>query len=297
MIKIRIPATTANIGPGFDTLGLALNLYNEFIFQEIDEGFIVNGFEEEYNLNNNLVYTSMMKTFELIDHSPQGVKIDAKIDIPISRGLGSSASCVLAGVIGANEIGGSPLDEDDILRIATNIEGHPDNITPALFGGLAVSIMDEEKVIFNRIRVHKGIKFLALVPDFLLSTEESRSVLPKDTSFKDSLNNVSRVSLLISALSNGRFELLNQALKDKLHQPYRGSLMPDFFNILEKVEEFNGLGAYLSGAGPTIMCIIRDQDKDFVRDINKYLQGLKNKWEIKELSIDLKGSQVIRKGL
>lgn len=292
MVKVRVPATTANLGPGFDTLGLALNLYNEFTFQEIPEGLKISGLKKEYDLTNNLVYKSMKETFKEIGYIPTGISIDAKTNIPISRGLGSSASCILAGVIGANELAGSPLGKDEVLKLATKIEGHPDNIAPALFGGLVISLMGEDKVICNKIEVNRGIKFIALISDFTLSTKESREVLPTIIEFKDCINNISKVSLLISALSNGRFDLLKYAFKDRLHEPYRGKLIPDYFNIIEQCEKLDSLGAYLSGAGPTIMCIVEEDNRDFIEKIKSYLHTLDQQWYIKELSIDLEGTKV-----
>lgn len=292
MIKVTVPATSANMGPGFDTLGLALNLYNTFTFKEISEGFEINGFDKEYNCENNLVYTSMLETFKEIGYIPKGVSIDIESNIPISRGLGSSASCILGGVIGANELAGAPLSKEEVFQLATKIEGHPDNIAPALFGGLIVSVMDGEKILYNTIKVYNGIKFVALVPDFILSTKEAREVLPSSISFQQGVNNVSRVALLLSALSNGRFDLLKYSFKDELHQPYRGKLIPDFLNIINKCEEIGVLGVYLSGAGPTIMCILEEENDSFLGEIKSYLDTLKGNWDIKELCIDLDGTRI-----
>ncbi len=292
MIKVIVPATSANMGPGFDTLGLALNLYNIFTFKEISKGLEINGFDKEYNYENNLVYTSMLETFKEIDYTPKGISIDIESNIPISRGLGSSASCILGGVIGANELAGAPLSKEEVFQLATRIEGHPDNIAPALFGGLIVSVMDGEKILYNKVKVCSGIKFVALVPDFVLSTKEAREVLPSSISFQQGVNNISRVSLLLSALSNGRFDLLKYSFKDALHQPYRGKIIPDFFNIINKCEEMDVLGVYLSGAGPTIMCILEEDNNSFIVDIKRYLNTLKGNWGIKELYIDLEGTRI-----
>ena len=292
MIKVRVPATSANLGPGFDTLGLSLGLYNEFIFEETCKGIELVGFEEEYDHKDNLVYLSMMETFKEVGYSPRGIKIDAKINIPISRGLGSSASCILAGIIGANKLSGDTLSIDEIFYLATKIEGHPDNIAPALFGGLVVSLMDGNKVLYNKIEIAKGIKFVALIPDFTLSTKESREVLPSTIEFKDAINNVSRVSFLLSALVNGKFNLLKYCFKDRLHEPYRGKLIPDFSNLIEQCEEIGALGAYLSGAGPTIMCIIDQEDEDFTKTIRSYLNTLESIWSVKELTMDLEGIRI-----
>lgn len=293
MINIRVPATTANLGPGFDSLGIALNLYNEFSFEEIPKGLeIIGGLECEED-KDNLVYISMLKAFDLIDYKVKGIRICLKTNIPVSRGLGSSSACILGGIMGANEIAGSPLSIDDIFKLATEIEGHPDNIAPALFGGLITSLMEDDNIYYNKIDIAKGLKFVAIVPDFTLSTRKAREVLPKSLPYKDAIGNISRVSLLISALSNGRFDLLKVGLKDSLHQPYRGKLIKGFDKILNKIYELQALGAYLSGAGPTIMGIIPIDNGDFIKEIESYLKSIDYNWKVINLEIDLDGAKVI----
>lgn len=292
MIKVKVPATSANLGPGFDALGLALNLYNTFSFEEISNGLEINGCDPLYANEENLVYTSMMKTFDKIGYKPRGIRIDMSTDIPISRGLGSSAACILGGVIGANELAKASLSKDEILDIATEIEGHPDNIAPALFGGLVVSVMEDNNIYYNKMNIANGIKFVALIPDFTLSTTKAREVLPSTINYKDGVYNVGRVSLLLSVLSNGRFELLKAALDDKLHQPYRKRLIPRFDKILNKCYELGCLGAYLSGAGPTLMTIIKDNDKSFTTKIKDYLNSINYSWDVKELHLDLSGISI-----
>lgn len=290
MIKVKVPATSANLGPGFDALGLSLNLYNTFIFQEIEKGLEIIGGDKAFANEKNLVYRGMLKTFERVGYSPKGIKIHMELQIPISRGLGSSAACILGGVVGANYLAGDPLSKEEILELATEIEGHPDNIAPAFLGGLVVSIMEGKKVIYDKVKVQNGIKFVALIPNFTLSTAEARRVLPKDIPYGDGVHNISRVALLLSALSNGSFELLKYAVKDTLHQPYRGRLIPNYFNIVSKSEALGCLGVYLSGAGPTIMTIIHEDDNSFIQEIKNYLKSLDNTWSIKELQIDLAGT-------
>lgn len=292
MFKVIVPGTSANLGPGFDTLGVALNIYNEFIFEEIQGGLEISGCEEKYRNKENLIYTSMLKTFEEIGYKKKGIKITINSEIPTSRGLGSSASCILAGVIGANQIAGSPLSKGDIFKIATEIEGHPDNIAPALFGGLVTSIVEDDEIHYNQIEMADGLKFIALVPDFSLSTEESRQVLPEKIDYSDAVYNIGRVSLMLSALSNGNFELLKYGLKDKIHQQYRGSLIPNYDLIMEKCESMNTLGAYLSGAGPTIMVLVRENENNFQFEIEEFLSQFQDKWRVEKLSVDLLGAKI-----
>lgn len=295
VIKVKVPASSANIGPGFDSIGMALNLYNIFSFEEIDRGLEIIGSLEDKKAKDHLVYSSMVKVFERVGYFPKGIKIKIEASIPISRGLGSSASCILAGVIGANKMAGSPLTQEEIFKIATEIEGHPDNIAPALFGGFVSSLMEEEKIYYNKIDISKGLKFIAIIPDFTLSTRRAREVLPRVISHREAVENVSRLALLISALSNGRFDLLRPALKDKLHQPYRGELIEGFTALMDKIYDLGALGGYLSGAGPTIMAMIKEEDFGFIKEIKAYLESISLGWDVKELEMDLEGAQIVEK--
>ena len=290
MIEIIVPATTANIGPGFDCLGMALNLYNRVLFEETEEGLEINGCDEKFKNENNLVYISMIKTFEKLEYDYKGIKITMDCDIPESRGLGSSAACILSGVMGANEIAKGNLTKNDILEIATSIEGHPDNIAPALFGGMVVSIYDEGKVHFSKIPIKNNIKLYTIIPDFTLSTKESRSVLPKDISFNDATFNIGRTALMIGAFANGDMDLLKTSIQDKLHQNYRGPLIPEYDTIIKELNNLEVNGTFLSGAGPTIIAIGSEDKSEVRHEIEKILLELKNKWILKELIIENKGA-------
>ncbi|GFN34933.1 homoserine kinase [Tepidimicrobium xylanilyticum] len=294
MIRVKVPATSANIGPGFDALGIALNLHNSFSFEEIPEGLEIIGCDDRYKNKNNLVYTSMLKTLDKIGYKVKGIKITMDTNIPVSRGLGSSAACILGGVMGANGLAGSPLSKDEILNIATEMEGHPDNIAPALYGGMVVSVMEMGKVYFDKVNVVKGMKFVALIPDFTISTKKARSVLPTAVPYDHAVYNVGRVSILISALSNGRFDLLEYAVEDRLHQPYRGKLIPYFKDIIHVSKRLGAYGTYLSGAGPTIIGIIDNDNSNYTMGIKDYFNSIGLDWEIKELKLDLTGAVIER---
>ena len=289
MVRIRVPATTANIGSGFDSLGIALKLYNDFQFQELESGVEIIGFEEKYNNLNNLVYSSAMRAFEEMGHIPSGLRIKADINIPVARGLGSSAACIVAGIIGANILSGEPLGLDEILAMAVEFEGHTDNVTPAILGGLVTSTMIDGRVVYDKSEIKKDLKFLALVPDFQISTEEARAVLPKEIAYEDAVSNVSRIALLLAGLKKGKFPVLRYGLEDRLHQPYRAKLIKDFYNIKDKAEELSCLGAYLSGSGPSIMCLLDGKNEEFIRKMEDYLLTLEDKWEILELEVEQNG--------
>ncbi len=293
MIKVRVPATSANIGPGFDALGMAFDLYNTYTFEVIPSGLEITGCPEEYCNEDNLVFLAFKKALDYMKRDLDfGVRIGIQADIPVSRGLGSSAVCIVGGIAGAGEILGSKLSLDEIIEIATEIEGHPDNVSPAVLGGVVISIMEDNKVYHNKIDVKGDLKFMALIPDFSLSTEKARAVLPTTYSREDAIYNISRTSLLLSVLSNGRFDLIKYAIKDRIHQPYRGDLIPGYHEIMEECESLGCLGTYLSGAGPTIMTLHDGKNPELKKELEKFLSTLKDKWTVVELNMDNVGIKI-----
>ena len=289
MVKVTVPATTANIGPGFDTLGLALNLYNSYTFEKISKGLIFEGCEDKYKNENNLVYTSFKKAAEILGKSVNGLKITMDVNIPVSRGLGSSSACIVAGVFGANSLLKGNLSKEELFKIAVDIEGHPDNVAPAVFGGLIASFVDDE-VYCVKYNLNDKIKFCALVPNFQTSTHEARKLLPSEISFKDAVYNVSRTAVLLKALEEGDFKLINVSLHDKLHQQYRKTLIHEY-DLVKKICIDNGAYAFfISGSGPTLMNII--DDSNFSEKIRDSLLDLRNKWDIKLLNTDKFGVKI-----
>ncbi|MBE6086644.1 homoserine kinase [Clostridium beijerinckii] len=294
MITVRVPATSANMGPGFDTLGIALNLYNDFGFREIEDGLKFNGMPEEFCNEDNIIYKAMKYCFDKAGYKIKGLEIsEIKQDVPVSRGLGSSSTCIVGGLVGANEILGKKFSEEELLEMAVEIEGHPDNVAPALLGGMVVAIVDENKTYYDKIDVKNGIKFISIIPNFRLSTEEARKVLPKEISLKDGVYNVSRAALMVACFSSGKYELLRYACKDAFHQNYRSKLIPGFEEVYNKSYELGALACYLSGAGPTIMAIIDEKDERFSNKLKEFLQIKGLEWNILELSLDNAGATII----
>lgn len=291
MIRVKVPATSANIGPGFDSLGIALDIYNTYSVKEINSGLIIEGCEEIYSNEHNLTYVAMLKCFKKTGYQPKGIKIVIESDVPVSRGLGSSAACIIGGLVAANELSDKKLTQSELLDIATEMEGHPDNVAPALLGGMVVSVY-EKQVYYSKINIKEGLKFLALIPDFKLSTKKSRSILPKVIPHSDAVFNVGRVALMVSALHNGEFDLLKIAGEDKLHQHYRGALIDGYAEILKAGKDLGAKGVFLSGAGPTILVAIDEDDENIKKELRVLLDGLKDKWDIKELKIDCDGVKV-----
>ncbi|SFC76789.1 homoserine kinase [Clostridium uliginosum] len=297
MIKVRVPATSANMGPGFDSLGIALSLYNEFSFKEINEGLKFRGIPEEFCNEKNIIYEAMKYCFDKAGYKIKGLEIsEIKQDVPISRGLGSSSTCIVGGLVGANEILGKKFSNDELLEMAVEIEGHPDNVAPALLGGMVVAIVEENKTFYDKVDVKSGIKFVSIIPNFRLSTEKARSVLPKEISLKDGVYNVSRAALMVACFSSGRYELIKHACKDAFHQNFRSGLINGFDAVYNKSYELGALGCYLSGAGPTIMAIIDEKDMRFSNKLKEFLKVKGLEWDILELSLDNEGTAILEGG-
>ncbi|MEG0050863.1 MAG: homoserine kinase [Terrisporobacter sp.] len=291
MLEVIVPATSANIGPGYDCLGIALSLYNKFYFEEINEGIDIEEKETEYINDDNLVYKSMLYFFDKVKPKkiPKGIKIKIKDEIPICRGLGSSAACIVAGLMGANYLCEANLDKEEILKLATEIEGHPDNVAPAIYGNMMVSFIDNDEIYYDKIKVPENLRFCAMIPDFKLSTAKSRGVLPKVINHKDGVFNVSRTALLITAFMNNNLSFLKVACQDKFHQDFRSPLIKNYDKIVCHANKLNCLGTFLSGAGPTIMSLTCDDDELFISQMNGYLCTLENNWIIKDLHCDKQG--------
>lgn len=289
MVKVTVPATSANLGPGFDTLGLALNLYNVYTFEE-HEDLIIEGCPRIFRNKGNLVYKSFEITANKLGKEVNGLKISMNTKIPISRGLGSSSACIVAGVFGANALYKGNLSVDEMFKIAVAIEGHPDNIAPCVYGGLTASLLHKDAPYTVKYEISDKLKFCALIPDFETSTEQARKVLPKMIDFNDAVFNISRVSVLLKALEKGNIGLISIALRDKLHQRYRAELIHELDGVTEICIRDGSSAIYISGSGPTIINIV-DDDR-FIERIKNSISMLEHNWKIKLLNVDKKGTKV-----
>ena len=290
-VTIRVPATTANLGPGFDAFGCALSLYTDVTFEETQAGLEITGCPEEFSGPDNLAYTSYCAVLASMNEEIRGVKIHIDAHIPVCRGLGSSAALLVAGAMGANILRGSKLSVQGLLNITNAMEGHPDNLAPAFFGGLTASMVDNGLPVCVSFPLHPDWDFIALVPEFDLPTALARSVLPEQVSRADAIYNVSHGALVLKALELGDEKLLRTAMQDKLHQNYRKKLIPDFEKI-QALAKSMGAAFCLSGAGPTLLCITRD--KKLEEKLLKKLPGITEKnWQILPLHVEFQGAQVI----
>lgn len=301
-IKVKSPASSANLGPCFDCAGIALPLYNIVKTKKTNDGKIVVIIDEKGDVRRfevdekNIIFQSFKKFHEKINTQIIGYEVNVETEIPIARGLGSSASVIAGALIGANELNGKPLSEHDLINIAASIEGHPDNTTPALTGGFVVaSIEDDGTVLYEKIKWCDDWKISVCIPDYKLLTELARSVLPKEINFKDAVYNIQKSAQLITAITNGNEDIMRSALKDRIHQPYREKLIPGMVDIIEKLrEEQNVLGCVLSGAGPTLAVITKGDNIDNVKQIvHKIWYDLDIKYQIMTFDPTNQGATVI----
>ena len=297
-MKFRIPATSANIGSGFDALGIALSMYNEVEIEESDRLEITSLDDIEVPTDeSNLIYISACRLYEECGKPlPKGFKIAQSNVIPMTRGLGSSSACVAAGLLEANYLLGKPLGREELVNIACSIEGHPDNTTPALLGGLTSAAVENGRVYAVTLHVADKFRFAAFIPDFELKTSVARGILPKTVSREDAVYNLSRSALMAGSLATGNVENLRIAVQDRLHQPYRMGLIPDADKIFSLSYEYGSYATYISGAGPTVMSIIsRRHEEEFETEITRELarRNLGN-WRMVILDVDSRGAQRIK---
>ncbi len=309
-VSVKVPATTANIGPGFDCMGMALPIYNTITIEET----VLPGTGVEINIisdnsavdelsiehleldENSLIYKAIELLYNSIGQTPSELKINIHTSIPIARGLGSSASVIVGGLMAANELLGRPADEAALLSIATEVEGHPDNIVPAFVGGLVLASQEEDcSIVYRKLNWPEEWSLTLCIPEYELSTEISRSVLPAEVPMSDAVFNAKRLAMFVEAVNTKDVELMKLALQDKLHQPYRMKLVPGLEKISENLRhEENVLGCVLSGAGPTILIISHKNGIDKIHSIVRQAwDDLNIKAEIKTVNIEHLGAQVL----
>lgn len=275
-VVAKVPASTANLGPGFDSLGMAFSLFawvglrpsNRTTVSLIGDNLA--GVPKD---KSNLVYEVAQAVFAKTGVQAPELDIWIKSDIPLTRGLGSSASAIVGALVAANELAGGALSADELFTMATALENHPDNVGASLFGGIVAAAWDGSRAAAVRLEPPAGMNVLVAIPAFELATKKARHVLPESVSMKDAVFNVSHSSLLTAALATGKLDVLKTAMRDRLHQPYRAPLIPGMETILQEAGDNGALGAVLSGAGPTLLLLVDDngrqngQVESFVRDV------------------------------
>ncbi|MEF9918698.1 MAG: homoserine kinase [Eubacterium sp.] len=290
MIRVRVPATSANIGPGFDAFGMAFQLYNIFSFEERANGKLtIRGVERKYQGKSNLVYKAMLKVFNEIHYTPKGLYIYTDVNIPVSRGLGSSAACIVGGLVGANTMCDAPLTGKELFDMAVEMEGHPDNVAPAMFGGLVVSLGTRDSNYYIKKEIAPCFEFYSIIPNFTLSTLDARRVLPKKIFHKDAVFNISRSTMTYMGLTEGRPDIIKVSVEDKLHQPYRENLIDHYNDVTKKAKEFGALNSCISGAGPSILSITTRDNNEFYEKMKSYLNQALPDWTLLKLKPDNTG--------
>lgn len=280
-VTVRVPATSANLGPGFDCMGIALRWYATVrVTRSARFSLAIRGYGAATlpRDESNLVHVSFARAYAQMKKATPAVAIRCNNTIPLNRGLGSSSAAIVGGLAAANALEGSPLDDDTLLALATEIEGHPDNVAPALLGGVQVVIgggrmtgrpTDQRRGVGGSpggdaasqgpvaaaVRMKRGLRGVAFVPDAELSTKKARGVLPKQVLRADAVFNAGRTALLVLALSQGRWELLNEATEDRLHQPQRAGLFPPMLPLFHAARAAGARGVFLSGAGPAVLAL------------------------------------------
>jgi homoserine kinase len=295
-VSVKVPATSANLGPGFDTLGMALSYYDELEVEAVaGTGAVVEVIGEGAGVvptdASNLVVRSIAYTFEKFGQQVPALKLKAHNIIPHGRGMGSSGAAVVSGIVAAQGLlqGVVKMSAEDLLEIATELEGHPDNVAPALFGGLTIAWEDEEGPHYKKLFVHRGVSPLELVPTFTMSTELARSLQPASVPHDDAVFNVSRSALLIAALTQSP-ELLLAATEDRLHQGYRAAAMPETDALVRLLRE-NGHAAVVSGAGPSVLVLASDPAERIAA--SKLAAEHYPNWNALLLAVDFKGATVV----
>ena len=298
MLHIRVPATSANMGPGFDCIGVALKLYNHIWVEEIQEGLEITVKKKQKleipENESSLIYRTMADFYASLGRKMPGIRMIQEDDIPMTRGLGSSAACIVAGLMAANALSRTGYTVDELAQIAARIEGHPDNSNPALYGGMVVGAMDEREARHVQIPLPENLSFAVMVPDFPMSTKASREVVPDKFSKKDAVFNSSRCALLAASMMSGKLENLEMAMEDRIHQPYRKKLIPNYDEIFDESSKNGAAATYLSGAGSTLMAIITDDKKEgFEKNMTAFLKTLPHHWELSVLKPDLEGAKIL----
>ena len=302
-VTVTVPATTANLGPGFDCIGAALSLYNCFQFSRLEPSateklkITVTGQEaaKVKTDESNLAYVAFVTLYDRLKQSPPPVAIHIDMQVPLARGLGSSATAIVGGLVGANELAGKPLSQVEVMQLAIELEGHPDNVVPALLGGcrLAASNTPGGSWQICDIPWHPDIVSVVAIPDFELSTAEARQVLPADYSRADAIFNAAHLGLLVRALATGDRNWLRCALQDKIHQPYRQSLIQGYEAVQEAALNAGACGMVISGAGPTLLALTDVTNADaVVREMATAWMDVGVKADVRAIGLDNRGAQV-----
>jgi len=299
-IKIKVPATTANLGPGFDALGLALDLWNETEFIATkDEQITVKvkgeGKDSLPKDATNAVAEAALLVYRLAGKPFSGMQINCNNRVPLGSGLGSSSAAMLTGMLGANALLGSPFSREEILKLAIETEGHPDNVAPAMLGGLVASIIHENHVVSLRLTLtsrRSPIHITVVLPDFDFPTKQARAILPAQIARKDAIHNISRAVIVTEAFRKGDLNMLGEAMEDKLHQPYRIPLIPGAQDAMDAMKDAGASAVALSGAGPSLIAFSSKHESAIGEAAKRAFAAAGLNLRVYKLKISRKGAEV-----
>ena len=290
---VTAPGSSSNLGPGFDCLGIAWKLYDRIAFEPANE-LVISGCDERFRGPDNLAYQGFAAAFRVKEKPVPGVRIEfLQCDIPVSRGLGSSAALLAAGAAAANETGGLGFSREELLAVCTKIEGHPDNLAPVLFGGFTAALKEEDGLLCASYPLSERLRFLAVIPDFELSTASARAVMPKMVSLAAAVRNLSRSVLLADALEKGDMARIRLCMRDEFHQPYRLPLIPGAEEVFTLTEALGGgrAAACISGAGSTLLLISDDSGR--LETIRAVLAARFTGWKLLSVEPETQGLQIL----
>ena len=257
-ITVRAPASTSNLGPGFDIFGLALSLYSVFTFER-SEALQISGCPEAFQNEDNLVLQGFREVFREAGQTPFSVKLHIDAEVPVARGLGSSSTCIAAGAAAANAFLGSPFAKDELFQICARFEGHPDNAAPVTFGGFTASFASDERFHALRMPLDQNWKFAVIIPDYEVRTADARRAMPKEIAVKDSVFTTSHAIAMIEALRSGSEELLAEACQDVLHEPCRRKLIKDYDSVRASAKAAGAPAFFISGSGSTMIALTKSE--------------------------------------
>ena len=299
-VKVRVPGSSANMGPGFDSLGLALSIYNYIEAEETEQGLIIEIVDAETKEflptdEKNLVYKAMKYLFEKADYKMKGLKLRLTSEVPVTRGLGSSSACIVGGLVAANELSGKKFSPRELMGMATKLEGHSDNVCAAFLGGFTVSVFDKDEVFYYSHKIEGTLKCLVLIPDYAVTTQKARNTLPGYYPKKDVAFNISHTALMVASMISGNYENLLCAIDDRVHEPYRRIFIDGYQKLYNKLKSYGALGTFISGSGPTLASIVEEDDAEFFyEDIKEYTDRAFPTWTLKLLDIDNEGAKIIK---
>ena len=270
-ITVKVPATTANLGPGFDAMGMALDLWNTVTLTKGNAGVSIEG-EGENELprdETNIVVAGIRSALRAVNASAPKFAVRCENRIPLARGLGSSSAATVAGLLAGLALAGRESDRRLLFELAAGVEGHPDNAAPAVYGGCCISVKGNDGWVVDQTPLPEDLRAVAFIPDVSTNTSEARAVLPSQVSREDAVFNLSRTALFVNALATGRLKMLRHATEDRLHQPQRGKFFPAMKNIIRAALDGGAHGAFLSGAGPTVLALTTGREVTILYEMSE----------------------------